>query len=366
MSPQEVNNTETSWTIYPTNEDAWLSILHDCANAKKSIVLEQFIFTTDDFGQRLIDICAERAQNGVKVRFLWDAAGSFTFWGSSIAEELAAKGIELLFWKTLIPSYFKAQNYRSWFLRNHRRTIVIDEKIGYTGSICVSDQMKNWRDINVHLEGPVVIEMQNAFDRMWGRAKSRLPMPKRLFANDKEFRYVTNYPAPGRRHIYSELVHSIKRARNYIYITTPYFVPTRRLAHAIRSAAKRGVDVRIILPEASDHYAVDLGARSFFHFLLSAGVRIFLYKSGAMIHSKAVVIDDDWSSVGTMNLDQISLLYNFEANIISTNRAFAEEIASHFVHDMNDSREITPAAWQNRFFLEKIPEILIKLVRKFL
>ncbi len=358
---------KTEWTLYATNEDVWLAILHDCAQAKESIVLEQFIFTNDDFGKRLIDVCAERAAAGVKVRFLWDAAGSFTVWGSNIAKDLQERGIELIFWKTLIPGYFKVPDYRSWFLRNHRRTIVIDEDIGYTGSICVSDQMRNWRDGNIRLEGPVVREMYNAFDRMWHRAKKMRPIPKTIYARDPDFRYVTNYPAPGGRHLYRELIHAIQKAKHYIYITTPYFVPTIHLAHTIERAARRGVDVRIILPEKSDYYAVDLGARSFFTALLNAGVRIFLYKGkGELIHSKTTIIDDSWGSVGSMNLDQISLLYNFEANIISNNRKFAEELASHFVRDLHQSIEVDKAAWKGRFFVEKIPENLIKLVRAFL
>lgn len=356
---------ETKWTIYATNEEAWLSILHDCANAKESIVLEQFIFETDSFGQRLIDICAEQAAKGISVRFLWDAAGSFSFWGSNIANTLKEKGIELIFWRTLIPGYFKVPNFRSWFLRNHRRTIVIDNKIGYTGSICISDQMKNWRDINVRMEGSIVSEMKNAFERMWSRANHRRKLPTRRLLHDREFRYVTNYPSPGRRHVYTELIHAIRQAKRYVYITTPYFVPTYHLAHTIRKAAERGVDVRIIIPEASDHYAVDLGARSYFHSMLNAGVRIFLYQ-GNMIHSKSVVIDDVWASVGTMNLDQISLLYNYEASIIARNSRFAEEIASHFVHDMHDSKEVSLKEWNNRFFVEKIPVMLIKLFRNFL
>jgi cardiolipin synthase len=355
---------ETKWKIYGENGDAWLSMLHDCASATESISLEQFIFTTDDFGQRLIDICAERAAKGVKVRFLWDAAGSFTFSGSNIADDLKQKGIELVFWKTLIPSYFKMPDFRSWFLRNHRRTLVIDGKIGYTGSICVRDRMKNWRDINVRLEGTVVPEMQNAFEIMWERAKHKKTR-KRYSARDRAFKYITNNPTPGRRNAYVALLKALRQARRYVYITSPYFVPTHRLAHAIRLAAQRGADVRIIIPEFSDHFAVDLGARSFFSSLLESGVKIFLYR-GNMIHSKAVVIDDAWSSVGTMNLDQISLLYNYEANVVSTDSKFAEELASHFVHDLKDSNEVLRDEWEKRFFLEKIPEWLIVLVRKFL
>ena len=166
-------NHETKWTLFNANEEAWEAILADCAKAEKSIVLEQYIFVPDEFGNKLIDICTERASKGVKVRFLWDANGSFSFWGSSTVEDLKSKGIKLLFWKTLVPDYAKVSNWKAWFLRNHRRTLVIDENVGYTGSMCVFEPMKKWRDTNVRLEGPVVKEMHNAFDRMWASTQSK-------------------------------------------------------------------------------------------------------------------------------------------------------------------------------------------------
>lgn len=340
-------------------------MLADCSEAKYSIDLEQFIFVTDDFGQRLIDICAERAKNGVKVRFLWDAAGSFTLWGSDIRRQLKDKGIELVYWRTLIPGYYSVPNFRSWYLRNHRRSLIIDRNIGYTGSICIQDNLRNWRDTNVRLQGLVVEQMTNSFDRMWQRAIKSKKIDKRIEARDSEFSYVTNFPAPKRRHLYKEIVEAIRNANSHIYITTPYFVPTRRLFRVLKLAGHRKVDVRILLPEKTDHYAVDLGARSYFTSLLESGVRIFLYQ-GNMIHSKSVIVDGDWSTVGSLNLDQISLLYNFEANIVSTNRSFAQELEGHFMNDLKKSREINLKDWRNRFFLEKIPEILIKLVRRFL
>ncbi len=361
MSP-----SSTSWTLYASNEEAWSAMLADCAKATKSIDLEQFIFTNDELGKKLIDICAERAAAGVKVRFLWDAAGSFSIFGSNLATELKTKGIELIFWKTLVPSYFKVPNFRSWYLRNHRRTLVIDDTIGYTGSISVRDSMKDWRDTNARFEGPVVREMANAFDRMWARAINEKPLPKRIKARDREFRYITNYPSPGRRHIYSQLIDAIRTARNYIYITTPYFVPTHRLLRVIKLAAHRGVDVQIILPERTDHYpTLDYAARSYFKTLLDSGVRIFLYE-GNIIHSKSVIIDDDWATVGSMNLDSASLLYNFEANIVTSNTKFAEELSAHFVRDIQKSKEVSPAEWEKRFFTEKILSATIRLIKKFL
>jgi cardiolipin synthase len=361
-----MSSNSTSWTLYASNEEAWAAILADCAQAKESISLEQFIFANDDLGKRLIDVCAERAATGVKVRFLWDAAGSFSFFGSDIAKDLKSRGIELVFWKTLIPGYFKVPNFRSWYLRNHRRTVVIDEHIGYTGSLCVSDRMKDWRDTNARLEGPVVREMSNAFDRMWARATEKTPVPKRIHIRDHEFRYVTNYPAPKRRHVYADLIEAIRSARKYIYITTPYFVPTHRLSRVIKLAAHRGVDIKIILPERTDHYpTLDLAARSYFLTMLESGVRIFLYE-GKIIHSKSIVVDGEWSTVGSMNLDSASLLYNFEANIITRNTKFAEELSAHFVRDMQRSTEVTLAEWQKKFFTDRILFWAIRLIRKFL
>lgn len=356
----------TSWNLYASNEDVWAAILDDCAKATQSIALEQFIFVNDDLGKKLITICAERAAAGVQVRFLWDAAGSFTIFGSNMVTELRDKGIHLVFWKTLVPSYFRVPNFRSWYFRNHRRTLVIDGKIGYTGSISVRDSMKNWRDTNARFEGAVVKEMANAFDRMWGRATDQKPLPKRTHARDREFRYITNYPAPGRRHIYTELVDAIRSARKYIYITSPYFVPTHRLLRVIKLAAHRGVDVRIVLPERTDHYpALDFAARSYFTTLLESSVRIFLYE-GNVIHSKSVIIDGEWATVGSMNLDSASLLYNFEANITTMNTKFTEELAAHFVRDIHHSKEIKLDEWHKRFFTEKIVERLMRLVKKFL
>lgn len=358
-------NSNTSWNLYSSNKDTWQAMLDDCEKAKESIVLEQFIFANDSFGQKLIDVCKRKAKQGVHVRFLWDAAGSFTFWGSDLVIELRKSGIELLFWKTLIPGFFSITDYRAWFFRNHRRTLVIDDKIGYTGSICVNNSFKNWRDTNVRIMGPIVSEMKNAFEQMWSRTLGIRPLSFNRLPKNAIFRYVTNYPAPGRRHIYSEIVKAIRKAKKNVYITTPYFVPTHRLLRTIKAVAKRGVDVRIILPEKSDHYVVDLGARSFFKTLMKSGIRIFLYQ-GNVIHSKSITIDDTWSTIGSMNLDRVSLLYNFEANIVTTDDDFSKKLKEHFIQDITESKEIMLTEWLDRHFIEKIPEIMVGLIKKFL
>lgn len=358
--------SSTRWNLYTTNEGGWEAMLNACESARESIDLEQFIFITNDIGKRFIDVCAKKASEGVRVRFLWDAAGSFSFFGSTIADELKDKGIELVFFKTLFPSVLKFHDYRSWYFRNHKRTLVIDGEIGFTGSICVSDEMINWRDTVVEIEGPVVFDMQEEFERTWNRALTKKTISIGSNTNsDSEFRYITNYPLPRKHHLYKEITRAIREARDSVYITTPYFVPTRYLVKVLRSAAKRGVDVKIIIPEWSDHPIVDLCSRSFFTKLLKSGVRIYLYK-GHMVHSKTIVIDNDWSTVGTLNMDTVSLLYNFEANIVSSNKAFTKELKDHFENDLKDTEEISYDRWKNRYWAEKISGFFVSLIRDFI
>lgn len=179
------------------------------------------------------------------------------------------------------------------------------------------------------------------------------------------FTYVTNAPLPGRRFLYHNFIDAMRGARKYIYLTTPYFVPDHRFARVLKLAAARGVDVRLILPHASDHPIVDYGSQSFFNSILSAGVRIFRYKN-LMIHAKTAIIDDEWATVGSFNLDNLSFLYNFEGNIVSHNKAFALELKRHFQEDLQKTDELTEEEWKKRSITQKICEWLTWPVRKIL
>jgi cardiolipin synthase A/B len=358
--------SDTTWNLYTSSQQAWDAMLNACEEAEHTIDLEQFIFTPDEIGRKFIDICAKKAARGVRVRFLWDAAGSFNFFGSSIVEVLKKKGIELVFFKTLLPNFFKIHNYRSWYFRNHRRTLVIDGKIGFTGSICISKRMQHWRETHVRLEGPVVEDMKRAFERMWIRAhEKRVPKILATENNGSEFEYLTNNPIPRHHYLYRNIVNAVRNSKKLIYITVPYFVPTHRLFRVLRLAAHRGVDIRLMIPQQSDYPIVDIAARTFFHSLLKSGVRIYLY-TGRMLHTKTMVVDEDWSTVGTLNMDNISLLYNFEANIVSINSRFAGELTSHFLNDMKSCIEVTYRDFKNRSVIEKIITFLVGLFRNFL
>ncbi len=152
----------------------------------------------------------------------------------------------------------------------------------------------------------------------------------------------------------------MRGAREKIYLTTPYFAPDRRLLRVLKLAAHRGVDVRLLVPDSSDHLFVDFSGRSFFRELLHAGIRIYEYK-GRMIHAKTAIVDNDWSTVGSLNFDNISLRYNFEANIVSTDRQFAKELESHFVVDLHNAKEIILTEWERRSPIFKIIERIARL-----
>lgn len=356
---------DTIWKLFTSNTETLDAMIKACEGAKDSIDLEQFIFVPDNFGNKLIEVCARKAKEGVRVRFIWDAAGSFNLFGMGIIEELRNKGIELVFFKTLLPGFFDVPNYKSWYFRNHRRTLVIDNRIGFTGSICISEKYKDWRDTNIMIEGPVVNDMHKAFERMWSRAlEEKLRKMKHDKPSDHEFKYISNNPKPRHHRLYHQVVEAIRNAKKSVYITTPYFVPTRHLARVLRLAVHRGVDVRIMMPTRSDHPFVDLSARTYFYSMLKSGVKIYLYKD-TMLHAKTIIIDDYWSSVGTLNMDHVSLLYNFEASIISLNTRFASELNDHFMLDLGKCQEVTLRDWKERYWVEKFAGFFIKFIRSF-
>ena len=358
--------SETSWKIYIDSPSTWEAMLDECRKARKNIDLAQFIFVDDEIGKKFIEVFEERAKNGVRVRLIWDAAGSFSFFGSALAENLKSKGIELIFFKTLLPGFFTIHDYRSWYFRNHMRTLIIDEEVGFTGSICISKYTEDWRETTVKIEGNVIKEMQESFNRSWeqalGNKVSRIYYNK---TNNKEFKYVINTPLPRNRYLYRDIITAINNSQKYVHITVPYFVPTTKIVHLLHKIALDGIEVKIILTERSDHPIVDLAARTYFKNLLKAGVKIYLY-GGKILHSKTVVVDGNWSTLGTMNMDRVSLLYNFEGNIVSTNKDFAKELDIHFLNDINKSKEITLEDWTKRYFFEKIAGFFIKFIRIFL
>lgn len=331
-------------------------MLADIRLAKTSIDIEQFVFLADDIGREFISLLQEKAKAGVRVRMLVDYVGSFNFVNSSLAKELEACGAEVRAYNPIRPWQFHLRT--SWFLRDHRKILIVDDLIFHTGGVGVEALMKEWRDTQARFEGEIVTEASYIFNRMWQMAGEGHFMRFRLDRfKENSFRFLTNSPHFRQRYLYRRLRRSVARAKNYIYLTTPYFIPNSRFLYSLIRAANRGVDVRLVTPERSDHPFVDQARNSYYTLCLRAGIKIYHYKEQVM-HAKTAVIDDVWATVGSANLDNLSLLLNYEANVVSCNPLFVAEIKDQFVNDMLNSELLEPEQWFRRPIIDKLKELL--------
>lgn len=350
--------------FHTTTDDALNAMLYALKKAEKSICLEHFILNVDDTGISFIEALRERARAGVDVRMILDAAGSHNLWLSTdLVEDMKKDGIKIVFFNTFIIGL--AKYYDTIFFRDHSKLVIIDEKIGFTGGVCIAERMRPWRDICVEVEGSVVHEMLDVFNKMWrgkGKRWYRQQNPRLAHHNTH---YVRNLPLPRRRHLYDALIEAIRSSTTSVYLTTPYFVPNRALVGALIKAVRRGVDVRILIPIVSDHPLVDYGGQSLFHKLLTSGVNIYRYTPG-MLHTKAAVIDAAWATVGSMNYDIVSLRYNIEANIVSIDSDFVAQVGAQFAADLEYTERLTIDTWEKRPFIEKIKSVVLGFFKLYL
>jgi cardiolipin synthase len=356
--------SDFDWKLYSNTQDAWEAMYADCEKATKTIDFEMYILGVDEIGKKFIDLFIKKAQEGVRVRLILDMVGSYSLYISRLPEELQRSGIEMIFFNPISP--WRITNFTSNFFRTHKKLLIIDREIVHTGGINIRDDMKGWRDSSVRLQGVLGEEASFIFARMWRIVEQGkfLPFHKpTIYA--KNFAFRTNSPHFRQRFIYNELVEVVRNAKKYVYLTTPYFVPDIRLLRVLRLAAKRGVDVRILLPLSSNFKAVDFAAHSHFTLLLKSGVKIYQY-SGQMLHAKTAVVDRAWGSVGSFNLDSLSLLFNYELNMVSVSEEFAFELQEIFIKDLQSATEVVASAWYKRSFLQKMAEYLTWPIRKFL
>jgi cardiolipin synthase A/B len=366
MKPQDQNH---SWKFFTSSVQAWDSMIESISLASESIELEQFILNYDSVGIRFLDALKERAKAGVRVKIFCDTLGSLSLYRSGVVTSLLTSGIEVKFFNSIIP--WSPDIESLWYFRDHKKLLIIDKKVSFAGSVCLGDEMREWRESTVMISGPVVDQMVRSFYVMWNKSyhkykfyfiRKRQGNPNAL---DQDFNYVTNSPLPGKRYMYRELLRAIKSSKKYIYLTTPYLLPDSKLLRAITRSSKRGVDIRLLVPEKTDSILVNIGIGTFFNHLLESGVRIYRYSS-TMIHSKTGIVDGTWSTIGSLNLDNLSLRYNFEGNIVSNNLDFSNELEKQFLEDLNMSKEIMKMDWDKRGLILRFLELLVWPIRRFL
>jgi cardiolipin synthase len=348
--------------------------------ATSSINMETYIFDQDQVGNEFADLLIEKQRQGVAVNIMVDAVGAIAT-PADFFDRMRAAGIRVLVFNPVNPAKAKG----NWDLnnRNHRKLMVVDGRVAFTGGINISSTYANsslfrskykketadgakvgWRDTHVRIEGPAVAPLQYSFVNLWVQQEGgELPkaeyFPALSPAGDKLVRVLAGNPE-GDSDIYKALVTAISEARKSIHITSAYFVPDQQIVDTLAAAAQRGVDVRLVLPGVSDHSMIRYAGQGFYDQLLRAGVKIFELQV-AVLHAKTAVIDSGWSTIGSANIDRRSFLHNYELNVVVMDPAFGRDMESAFNEDLRDSKEVTLERWKHRPWMDRIREWAARL-----
>jgi cardiolipin synthase len=348
--------------------------------ATSSINLETYIFDQDKVGLEFADVLIEKQHQGVQVNVMYDAVGALAT-PAEFFDRMRAAGIHVLAFNPVNPA--KAKGHWDLNNRNHRKLMVVDGRIAFTGGINISSTYANsslfrshrkpdqvdpdkvgWRDTHVQIEGPAVAPLQWSFIDLWVQQEGgELPQaeyfPALAPVGDKMVRVLAASP-DGASDIYKAMVVAISEAKKSIHITSAYFVPDQQIIDALVAAAKRGVDVRLVLPGVSDHSLIRYAGQGFYDQLLGAGVHVFELQV-AVLHAKTAVIDGAWSTVGSSNIDRRSFIHNYELNVVVLDPAFGAQMDSAFNEDLKDSKEVTLERWQHRPLSDRVKEWMSRL-----
>jgi cardiolipin synthase len=323
------------------NYSAWLAAIH---SAKDQVHFENYFIRDDEIGREFAGALADRARAGVRVRLLHDWMGSFGKASRGFWKALRSAGVEV---RVYNPPQFSSP--LGWVSRDHRKTLVVDGTIGFVTGLCVGqawlgDQVRQiapWRDTGVEVHGPAVAEIARAFARSWSFAGPPLPESEPVHvpaaAGDVSLRIVSSEPATASLLRLDQLVAAIARSR--LWLTDAYYNGISSYVQALRAAARDGVDVRLLVPHATDIPALRPISRAGYRTLLEAGIRVFEW-NGTMLHAKTAVADGRWARVGSTNLNIASWLGNCELDAVIEDSSFAARMEEMYLRDLSNSTEV--------------------------
>jgi cardiolipin synthase len=358
-------------TLLADGQAAYAAMFKAIQNAKDHINLETFVIEDDDVGRKFTGLLLQKQAEGVQVNLIYDSVGSFST-PAAFFQRLRDGGIQVVEFNPVNP--FKAHGH--WLLAHpdHRKILIIDGKVALTGGINISAVYSGrlsgrreaeeaplpWRDTDVQIEGPAVAEFQKLFLDTWQKQKGPELPDRDYFPELKEegnalVRVVGSTPGQTNRITFIVYVSAITFAEHSVHLTNAYFIPDDRMLDAFTDAARRGVDVKILLPSTSDSSLALYAARYNYSELLKSGVKLF-ERRNALLHAKTAVIDGVWSTVGSTNMDFWSLLSDDEVNAVILSRQFAVEMEKMFARDLAESDQIQWEEWKKRPLFQRIRE----------
>jgi cardiolipin synthase len=352
--PTTVAHTEVQ--IYSEGHRLFADMLAAIAGARETIFLETYIWKGDVLGERFKQALIRKAAEGVAVYLIYDTFANLVV---PRAFFRFPPGVHLLPYRAWRRPWH-ALDFRRYG-RDHRKILVVDGAVGFVGGYNIGELYRTqWRDTHLRLSGPEVDDLAHAFVDFWNANRyahlPKLANPRRSWS--AELRAYRNDPARLIFPIRSIYIEAIEQAQHHIYMTQAYFIPDEAILQALMRAARRSVDVRVLVPWQSNHLLADWLARHAFDRCLRSGVRIFGYQ-GAMIHAKAATVDTIWSMVGTANIDRLSLAGNYEINVEIFSPEVAEAMEAIFSCDLTNALEIRPEQWARRSWLARAGELVL-------
>ena len=359
-----------SFETFTDGHSKMARLYEDIRQAKEHIHVQYYVFSDDDTGKALADLLADKADEGVKVRVIYDHVGSWEA-SSRFFEKMRRRGIEVYsFLPVIFPLLTSKVNYR-----NHRKLIVIDGKIGYVGGMnianryTIGNELGIWRDTHVRITGPATNGLQTSFMTDWYVASQRILPIDVYYADHPEneqphrqipIQFFQSGPTGPWRTLLLALIRAITNARKSVWIETPYFLPNDALYKAIIGAALSGIDVRLMVPLRGDSRSVRLASDSYIADLISAGVRVYRYHR-SFLHSKLMIVDDELTIIGSANMDFRSMEHNFELTGCIYDRGVNEEMKAVFAQDLKHCTPISAKAWRRRPFGTRLLESFMRL-----
>ncbi|MDY6055023.1 phospholipase D-like domain-containing protein [Micrococcus sp.] len=351
-------------TIFTSGSDVFDDMIASIDAAQESVKLETYIWKADATGQRFLDAINRAAARGVQVWVSYDGFGNLVvprrFYRQFHPEVRVYRlpAFARPFWRGLVR--------HSGF--NHSKILVVDGRVGYVGGYNIGDEYAcEWRDTHVKEEGPAVWGLDHSISQVWNsahRGEERMQWIEPL-SWEPVVTVSANLPLRLTYPIRTVYLNAIDRAQRHIYISTPYFIPDRQVLDALKDAAGRGVDVRVMIPKDSNHVVADWVSRGFYAEMAEAGITVVLYAAG-MIHAKTATIDGEWSTVGTANIDRLSLSFNYETNLSVVDRDFAARMEEIFEADSAVSEVLCSPRWQDRHGLARVVETMLRPLRPLL
>jgi cardiolipin synthase A/B len=339
--------------------------------AKNHINMETYSIEDDEVGRRFAAALIGKQKQGIQVHLIYDSVGSADT-PEEFFQPLIDSGIAILEFNPLNPLSLR----KKWEVgRDHRKLLVIDGQIAFVGGVNISSVYSSgsfrskpptrdsppWRDTHLRIEGPVVSDFQKLFVATWEKQQGEPITAKSFFPHigrrgNEVVRAVGSSPADPYSRLYATLISAINNAQTYAYVTTAYFVPDSRLLAALKGAAQRDVDVRLMLPNKTDSNLVFYAAHSYYDQLLSAGVKIY-EREDVLLHAKTALVDGVWSTIGSTNLDWLSLEQNQEINAVVLGQEFGAQMKALFDKDIESSQLVILEKWRQRPFVVRLKEL---------